>query len=125
MRHILTRCKAHGAHRVTLAEGKQHGPTLTLTDGRTLPRHPMDQNVPLLTCEGRMLRAGHFIKGTLTAEPCSAKCRSAKRHDCECSCAGANHGKAHDTAPAAPVTVFGTCGCGVRPHSDECPGAFL
>lgn len=32
------------------------------------------------------------IRGTVTDQPCDARCTSAKGHNCECSCGGKNHG---------------------------------
>jgi hypothetical protein len=50
---------------------------------------------PDVTCCGKS--AGITpIRGTFNAAvPCSAKCQSATGFDCECSCHGENHGKAH------------------------------
>lgn len=40
------------------------------------------------------------IRGALRPDvPCDARCTSARGHNCECSCAGANHGRDHE-APA-------------------------
>ncbi len=33
------------------------------------------------------------VKGTVTGCPCDARCTSARGHNCECSCGGANHGE--------------------------------
>jgi len=36
---------------------------------------------------------GKVVKGTLNPDKkCSAKCRGARGHNCECSCGGTNHG---------------------------------
>jgi hypothetical protein len=37
---------------------------------------------------------GQRVKGTFTACPCDPRCTSARGHDCQCSCGGANHGRA-------------------------------
>lgn len=38
------------------------------------------------------------IRGTVTEEPCDARCTNAKGHLCECSCGGKNHGKSWGAA---------------------------
>lgn len=45
-------------------------------------------------CCGRAM-SGRPVQGRRTAERCGAKCANATGHDCECSCAGRNHGNAH------------------------------
>jgi len=43
----------------------------------------------------RLWMLGKPIKGTVTDHACNAKCEAATGPNCECSCGGANHGKAH------------------------------
>lgn len=45
------------------------------------------------TCRGRM--EATVVKGKLSDKVCGPRCHNAKGPDCDCSCAGDNHGKAH------------------------------
>ena len=36
------------------------------------------------------------IRGVETTHQCGSKCRTSRGHVCECSCGGANHGRAYD-----------------------------
>jgi hypothetical protein len=48
---------------------------------------------PACPDHGDRLVRGARVDGTYNAEKkCNAACRNARRADCECSCAGANHG---------------------------------
>lgn len=40
--------------------------------------------------------AGRRVVGRKSEHACDAKCWNARGADCECSCVGENHGKAHD-----------------------------
>ncbi len=50
---------------------------------------------PLVVCCGRAITM-QPVRGRLAPEhKCDARCEGARGHNCECSCGGANHGKAH------------------------------
>lgn len=55
-------------------------------------RGPFQEKCP--TC-GKGEVSGTPVHGKRTDEPCGAKCLAATGPNCECSCAGANHGAAH------------------------------
>jgi hypothetical protein len=67
--------------------------TWTTTDGRTYNgEHPPAE--PCSSC--RRPTSGETIRGRFSAgKPCGARCIFAKGPNCECSCAGANHGIGH------------------------------
>ncbi len=43
------------------------------------------------------------VNGTVSNHVCDVRCTDAKGHNCECSCGGANHGKAHIASEALCV----------------------
>lgn len=52
--------------------------------------------VPSLACSCGAPMDGHRVEGRLnTAIQCNARCMGATGPNCECSCAGQNHGAAH------------------------------
>jgi len=44
------------------------------------------------TCGGTM--GGKFIVASISEHKCDARCMNSRGHVCDCSCGGANHGKA-------------------------------
>lgn len=44
------------------------------------------------TCGGTM--GGRMIEASISDHKCDARCMNSRGHVCECSCGGANHGKA-------------------------------
>jgi hypothetical protein len=67
--------------------------TWTTADGRTaIGQEPPHEHCP--RCKRTTF--GTAIRGRYSARvTCNAKCIYATGHDCECSCAGANHGAGH------------------------------
>jgi hypothetical protein len=54
---------------------------------------PRRYNVECPTCDESRVPVTQVIAYTSTKK-CDARCVNAKRHDCECSCGGKNHGTA-------------------------------
>ena len=58
--------------------------------------HPLSNGVILVPCCGRD-RELRPVRGTFSAsKKCSARCKAATGHDCDCQCAGRNHGADHN-----------------------------
>jgi hypothetical protein len=49
---------------------------------------------PAVRCACGVTMTAKLLKGVVTDHECDARCMSSKGHVCECSCGGANHGKA-------------------------------
>ena len=54
---------------------------------------------PLALCPkcGKLMSFGQLKAVTAPEHVCDARCINARGHNCECSCGGANHGKAWQT----------------------------
>lgn len=67
---------------------------LSATDGYN---YPLYCGAAMYACPGcKMLRYARPVLGKFRAEKkCSALCVMAIGHDCECACAGKNHGAGH------------------------------
>jgi hypothetical protein len=46
---------------------------------------------------------GAIVQGYKTEHPCDIRCTDARGHKCECSCGGANHGRAFDPGAAKRI----------------------
>jgi hypothetical protein len=54
---------------------------------------PTMNTVPVRECCGRQVTF-RTVVGKLGIHKCDARCETSKGHNCECSCGGANHGRA-------------------------------
>lgn len=68
-----------------------------LTNGRDRfgnQRYVTRETWPQLACScGHHTQGIQRIQGVTTDHTCDARCTSARGHQCECSCGGANHGR--------------------------------
>lgn len=62
-------------------------------EGDRLVRSSDDAMRPCVACGARSV-IGTKVEGFTTEHVCDARCTEAKGHKCECSCGGAQHGKA-------------------------------
>jgi hypothetical protein len=101
---VIYRCRAckragrPDAYRITFKrENSGRARIFTGPDGVRRVTHYAD-GVPGYPCPQADCGKENFakaIRGTVTDEPCGAKCLAAKGPSCDCSCGGANHGSNH------------------------------
>jgi hypothetical protein len=111
--HFIGRCSAKGCKttlRVTIpAKVETHTRNVNYYPGANNP--PIYQtfqtskpawtpnNLSLFCGEHQRLISWRQVDGVLNPDHvCDARCTSARGHSCECSCGGANHGKAYEVA---------------------------